>query len=412
MGKGVTKSFREWQQKVETLAMVRRAMAPLGGRRDKAFKKDIFNMWKEAVDDQLASAKEEDHLRIAFNSWRDRSSKQKSLARVKEVIRAMILGNSLSINFEQWKSVWEENKLGTMKVMEDAVLKIQRGYRMKNARKAEGRLAVSQRKQIKYKMLRLCEGIETTAELSQDDASMSWMHGGLPDPPADADAPQVGGSLAVYMLQGAMETSTDDSEKSRLRQMVRIINAKASVQPGEAGYGAASIRDDIARVVDLIDPVDRTSLRATLDEMKAQNADAQEEKLVAEMLAIESGVAVVAPPVDAEFRAVSPGHLEKLAGAVKNMVTKLTEVKEPMGKIQKENDFDASSEAESSQLLAVAQRADQFLSSVIKPEGRSATFKDPIIVDDEINYLEDLDTACEALLSKIERHKAQQGQWE
>ena len=32
--------------------------------------------------------------------------------------------------------------------------------------------------------------------------------------------------------------------------------------------------------------------------------------------------------------------------------------------------------------------------------------------DDEINYLEDLDTACEALLSKIERHKAMQGQWE
>ena len=51
-----------------------------------------------------------------FKKWKDLCAKSLRLKRVKEIIRAMILGNAVSINFGMWKDIWRTNKDKEVKV--------------------------------------------------------------------------------------------------------------------------------------------------------------------------------------------------------------------------------------------------------------------------------------------------------
>jgi len=191
-GRNEARSFRQWQHKIEQLALVRRAMAPLGGRRDKGLKRDVFRAWREAIAEQLQAAKDAEEVHLVFAAWRESARRSSNLSHVKEVMRAMVVGNSLSVSFDAWRDLWAAKKAGSLKAVESAVLRIQRGYRQRRQRKLESRLAVSQRKQIKFRMLRLCEGQETTAALSE-----------VPRPAPRAPRPAPRGELPAAAARGA-----------------------------------------------------------------------------------------------------------------------------------------------------------------------------------------------------------------
>ena len=51
--------------------------------------------------------------------------------------------------------------------------------------------------------------------------------------------------------QSTLLTSSDTT------QVVRIAKSKGTIAPDDEGFGLESVRDDITRIVDLIDPIDR-----------------------------------------------------------------------------------------------------------------------------------------------------------
>jgi len=109
-GRMEAKSFRQWTQKAAELAFVRKVMAPLGGRRDKQIVREYFQEWKAFVDSVLGEKKKETELKEYFNKWKASCAKSLHMKKVKEIIRAMIMGNSLSVNFALWKDQWQTNK--------------------------------------------------------------------------------------------------------------------------------------------------------------------------------------------------------------------------------------------------------------------------------------------------------------
>ena len=66
------------------------------------------------------------------------------------------------------------------------------------------------------------------------------------------------GCLAVEPLESAAMAA------AAALQVLRTAKAKPAAGPDDAGFGTASVRDAISRVVDLLDPVDRAQLRARL----------------------------------------------------------------------------------------------------------------------------------------------------
>ena len=47
-------------------------------------------------------------------------------------------------------------------------------------------------------------------------------------------------------------------------QVVRIAKSKSTILPEEPGYGTESVRDEIYRIVDILDPIDRVKIRYVL----------------------------------------------------------------------------------------------------------------------------------------------------
>lgn len=47
-------------------------------------------------------------------------------------------------------------------------------------------------------------------------------------------------------------------------QVVRIAKSKSVILPEEPGYGTESVRDEIYRIVDILDPIDRVKIRSVL----------------------------------------------------------------------------------------------------------------------------------------------------
>ena len=259
-GRMEAKGFRQWKEKAEQLSFVRRAMAPLGGRRDKQIMRDILNLWKEFVHESLRERKEGETLKDYFRAWKSACGEKRQMEKKREIIRAMLLGNAISTIFREWKNIWQTNKDHEAKILTEACIKIQRQHRARMKKKSESRAAVNQRKQIKYRLLRVCETQETTLDVSQAE------HERLSRTLSSASQKQEledteGGSLAVFLLEGALQKAQDETEKARLRNVVRIAKSKSTVLPDEPGYGTESVRDDIYRIVDILDPIDRVKLR-------------------------------------------------------------------------------------------------------------------------------------------------------
>lgn len=51
------------------------------------------------------------------------------------------------------------------------------------------------------------------------------------------------------------------AEMAQNGQVVRIAKSKSTILPEEPGYGTESVRDEIYRIVDILDPIDRVKLR-------------------------------------------------------------------------------------------------------------------------------------------------------
>jgi len=50
-GKNEASTFKQWKLRSEQLALVRRAMAPIGGRKTKMLMRDSFKGWLQLVQD-------------------------------------------------------------------------------------------------------------------------------------------------------------------------------------------------------------------------------------------------------------------------------------------------------------------------------------------------------------------------
>ena len=117
-GRTEAKAVRQWKEKAEQFGFVRRAMAPLGGRRDKQILRDYMKMWKEFVEDNLGEKKIKETTKEYFKMWKQTCLKSQHIKRVHGIIKAMVLGNSLSSIFGVWKDLWEvlyKNYITTMK---------------------------------------------------------------------------------------------------------------------------------------------------------------------------------------------------------------------------------------------------------------------------------------------------------
>jgi hypothetical protein len=84
----------------------------------------------------------------------------------------------------------------------------------------------------------------------------------------------------VFLLEGALEKAQTEADKARLRSVVRIAKSKSTVLPSEAGYGTESVRDEIYRIVDILDPIDRVKLRpriASIRDTRDKKSPVEEE---------------------------------------------------------------------------------------------------------------------------------------
>ena len=75
-GRKEAKGFRQWKEKSEQLSFVRRALAPLGGRRDKAIRRDAFRGWHEVILVEVEKKKDRGFLQSIISSWKEKVGSQ------------------------------------------------------------------------------------------------------------------------------------------------------------------------------------------------------------------------------------------------------------------------------------------------------------------------------------------------
>ena len=350
--------------------------------------------------------------------WKSSCAKSTHLKKVKEVIRAMILGNAVSINFALWKEIWQTNKDKEVKILAEACIKIQRQHRAKLKRRSENRAAVNVRKQIKYRLLRVCETQETTLDVNESTDQA--------EPAASTDTEA--GSLAVFLLEGAMEKAHDDAEKARLRQVVRIAKSKSIVLPDEPGYGTESVRDEIYRIVDILDPIDRVKLRPKIESVRVKKrdddddddddddeSDMEEEKREGERA---DGAEVDGSPRKAPAKqpSVGPGKLAELGSALDDLVSKIASATPNPDKIQKQAELDAYErealqQPAGTRLHQMAEKAKGFIDRALKPEEKSQALHNKFIVDERITVLDELDSAMELFLNAVDKKRTDDQTW-
>ena len=328
----------------------------------------------------------------------------------------MILGNAVSINFSLWKNIWQTNKDKEVKILTEACIKIQKQHRAKLKRRSENRAAVNVRKQIKYRLLRVCETQETTLDMNESTDQTE---------PAASNDTEVG-SLAVFLLEGALEKAQDDAEKARLRQVVRIAKSKSVVLPDEPGYGTESVRDEIYRIVDILDPIDRVQLRPKIESMQAKMRDDADDDDESDMEEVEEkgegegedGAEVDSSPRKAPTKKpnVGPGKLAELGCALDGLVSKIASATSNPDKIQKQAELDAYErealkQPAGTRLHQMAEKAKGFIDRALKPEESSQALHNKFIVDERITVLDELDSAMELFLNAVDKKRTDDQTW-
>mmetsp|Transcript_35052 Transcript_35052/g.109532 ORF Transcript_35052/g.109532 Transcript_35052/m.109532 type:complete len:596 (-) Transcript_35052:477-2264(-) len=245
-GRQEAKGFRQWKEKSEQLSFVRRALAPLGGRRDKAIRRDAFRGWHEVVLAEVEEKKDREFLLSIISSWKEKSKTTSHLNNVKKIIQNLLTSNSISLNFGEWRELARESKSLRIHIMSEACIKIQRQYRARRATKDAAKESVNLRKQMKYRLLRI--GNTSEEEIpGRSEQSMKQ----------SSDDEGEGGSLLLHLLEGAMHKTEEEQEKVRLKKIAKEARTKASLEPSEDGFGLASVKNDINRIAELLDPTGR-----------------------------------------------------------------------------------------------------------------------------------------------------------
>eukprot|EP00960_Hanusia_phi_P038624 753522-Hanusia_phi.AAC.1 len=245
-GRQEAKGFRQWKEKSEQLAFVRRALAPLGGRRDKAIWRDAFRAWHEVIHAEVEEKEKREWMLLIFSSWKEKSKTTSHFNNVKKIIQSMLSGNSIAMNFGEWQELARESKSIRMKIMSDACIKIQRQYRERRAKKSAEKDSVNLRKQMKYRLLRIGNTVEGESPAKSEDNVNE-----------NSDDEGEGGSLLLHLLEGAMQKTEEAKEKVRLEKIAREARTKSSLEPTEEGFGIGSVKNDINRIAELLDPPGR-----------------------------------------------------------------------------------------------------------------------------------------------------------
>lgn len=397
--------------------------------------RDMFGDWHQEVQDAVQDRKEFATLEETFKAWKQSCVKSLHMKKAKEILSFLVKGGSASANFYAWRDVIWEKKDKEVEVLEGHCIKLQQRFRARQKLREEERARANVRKQLKYQLLRVGESIAPAVSryASLFEGSPDFE---VPEPkrPLPADTPAFtrqptgasagkgeGGaasraassasalaaegqgepeverpSLALMMLKGAIENTGDDLERARLRGVVRIAKAKASVLPGERGFGTSSVRDDVTRVVDVLAPVDGVRLRVALEGLEAET--------------LRSKARAGDGNYHKDEELVS--WLTKASSAVENLVEKVVKRSIAKGSVQPVNEL-ASLNAEAGSVHTVALRARKFidakLASKLKPgvEGKQE-LSDHV---DDAAVLDDLDSALEKLLTEMEKQRAESQEW-
>eukprot|EP00291_Cryptomonas_curvata_P026806 CAMPEP_0172168654 /NCGR_PEP_ID=MMETSP1050-20130122/10268_1 /TAXON_ID=233186 /ORGANISM="Cryptomonas curvata, Strain CCAP979/52" /LENGTH=334 /DNA_ID=CAMNT_0012839621 /DNA_START=320 /DNA_END=1321 /DNA_ORIENTATION=- len=128
-GRQEARGLRQWKEKIEQLAFVRRVMAPIGGRRLKAALRDIFVAWRERVADAAAEREDEDATREILLAWHKVCQRKHSTERVKDVIRGMLRSGSLALNFSAWREAAQGARDREAAAVVRACVALQRRFR-------------------------------------------------------------------------------------------------------------------------------------------------------------------------------------------------------------------------------------------------------------------------------------------
>ena len=214
-GRHEAKGFRQWKQKMEQLAFVRRVMAPLGGRRDKAIVRDAFNSWSDAAAAAAAERRSVDALREGLLAWRALCQRKRSVEKIKDVVRSMLRSGNLSLNFAEWRAVANRKRDREAEALIRACTALQRLYRARIRRRDELRRLVNRRRAIKTQLFRLCDSVDPLVRVYTRDP-LAELAAASGDPAVVDDAPQ---SFAVCLLEGAAQVAATESERARLRQV-------------------------------------------------------------------------------------------------------------------------------------------------------------------------------------------------
>jgi len=396
--------------------------------------RDMFRDWRQEVQDAVQDRKEFEMLEEAFKAWKQSCVKSLHMKKAKEILSFLVKGGSASANFYAWRDVIWEKKDKEVEIIEGHCLKLQRRFRERQKLREEERARANVRKQLKYQLLRVGESIAPAvsryASLFQGSPDFE-----MPEPkkPLPADTPAftrqptsassaTGGadaasraassatamaaangqdqpedekpSLALMMLKGAIENTGDDLERARLRGVMRA--AKASILPGERGFGTSSVRDDVTRVVDVLAPVDGVRLRAALEGLEAETLRSKAgegEDLYRENRAMVS-------------------WLKKASGAVENLVEKVVQRSMAKGSVQPAQEL-ASLTAEAGNVHTVALRARKFIDAKLATKLKPGLEGKQELLDhvDDATVLDDLDVAMEKLLSEMEKQRAESQEW-
>lgn len=421
LGRADAKSFKLWQEKAKQLSMVKRAMAPLGGRRDKGLRRDIFNAWKGAVAEQRAAAKEEEELRMTFRAWRDKAVKSLQLKRVKDTIRGMVLGASYSVTFDQWKSVWQASRDQDAKILEAACVRIQSQYRLRLKHRQESKAALNKRKQIRYRLLRVCEHAEASEEAeaeaeAEGHAARSHTPHSRPRTGDVGGGKDGGGGLALLLLEGALASTASDPERARLRQVVRHAKSGRAVQASDPAFDVGALRGDVGRVVDLLDPADTMKLRALVARCQAQR-----------QAAVDAADAAAAgrdpPPPPKQQQEEQQEGGEKKEGGVADPLAALTaDVARLLAKLPPPPPGVGGGQGgggeslaeklpeEASLLQSTATRAQRMLDVALEPAVRGHGERKAAL-DDKVTVLEELEQAMELFLTALDKKQAAKDSW-
>jgi hypothetical protein len=412
--------------------------------------RDMFRDWRQEVQDAVQDRKEFEMLEEAFKAWKQSCVKSLHMKKAKEILSFLVKGGSASANFYAWRDVIWEKKDKEVEIIEGHCLKLQRRFRERQKLREEERARANVRKQLKYQLLRVGESIAPAvsryASLFQGSPDFE-----MPEPkkPLPADTPAftrqptssasaTGGadaasraassataraassataraassatamaaangqdqpedekpSLALMMLKGAIENTGDDLERARLRGVMRA--AKASILPGERGFGTSSVRDDVTRVVDVLAPVDGVRLRVALEGLEAETLRSKAEE--GEDLYRENRAMV--------------SWLKKASGAVENLIEKVVQRSMAKGSVQPAQEL-ASLTAEAGNVHTVALRARKFIDAKLATKLKPGLEGKQELLDhvDDATVLDDLDVAMEKLLSEMEKQRAESQEW-